>query len=85
MSGRVIKMARHDNTFCVEERNILDCLQLLRIYLVKNVAELLRMLHLLQLFGRLVELVYTQVLGSSRIHPAPVHYPEKITFFPYTP
>ena len=65
MNDRVIKMARHNYTFCVEARNILDYSQLLRIYLVKNVAEALQMLQIVALCGAMVELVDTLVLGTS--------------------
>ena len=58
-------MARQNFTFCIEARNILDYSYLLRIYLVKNVSELLQMLLKLHFVGRWWNLVDTLVLGTS--------------------
>ena len=58
-------MARHNYIFCVEEHNINDYSQLLRVCLVKNVADQLRMLQKLHIGAGLAELVYALVLGTS--------------------
>ena len=65
MNVRIFEMARHNYIFYVEASNIYKYSQLLRIYLVKNVAEALQMLQLLQVCGALAELVYALDLGSS--------------------
>ena len=90
MSGRVIKMARHDNTFCVEERNIFNDSQLLRIYLVKIVAEVLWMLHKLQFLGgwwnwytRRFQVPVTQVVRVQVSHRPP-YLRKTNAFFPCT-
>ena len=60
--NRVCKMNRH-----IILRHATSCstLKHMKGFFMKNVADALRMLHLLQICGALAELVYALVLGTS--------------------